>query len=42
MTVENMMSDGKGLWAQWFSGKKLERGHFSLASLKSADVDDDD
>lgn len=39
MAVQSLDADGKGLWASWFSGKKLERGHFALDSLVAVEED---
>ena len=37
MTVQSIDPRGnEGLWCQWFSGKKLERGHFKQETLVSA------
>lgn len=36
MTVQEEVRDGKGVWAQWFSGKKLERGHFAYGTFRAA------
>jgi uncharacterized protein YodC (DUF2158 family) len=33
MTVQDLDPGGQHLWAQWFAGKKLERGRFPEASL---------
>lgn len=36
MTVQEPNFDGRGVWAQWFSGKKLEKGLFSYGSFRAA------
>jgi uncharacterized protein YodC (DUF2158 family) len=42
MTVDSYASESSDkLWAQWFSGKKLERGLFPEGSLKAAPPDAD-
>lgn len=33
MTVQDIDANGQYLWAQWFAGKKLERGRFPAASI---------
>lgn len=34
MTVVDVSPDGSGVWCQWFSGKKLEKGHFPMVALE--------
>lgn len=40
MTIEEVKTTGldakKGVWCQWFAGKKLERGKFDPATLVPA------
>jgi len=36
MTVQEESFDHRGVWAQWFSGKKLERGLFAYGSFREA------
>lgn len=36
MTVQEMNYDKTGVWAQWFSGKKLERGQFAWGTFRAA------
>lgn len=40
MTVQS--KDGDHVWAQWFGGRKLERGRFPVASLLPVESDTDD
>ncbi len=34
MTVQEAAHGDDHVWCQWFSGKKLERGRFPIASLE--------
>lgn len=42
MTVEEESYDKTGVWCQWFSGKKLERGQFPYGSVQVPKDDDAD
>jgi uncharacterized protein YodC (DUF2158 family) len=40
MTVQS--TEGDHVWAQWFGGRKLERGRFPVASLLPVEPDTDE
>ena len=40
MAVQSVDTDGRKLWASWFSGKNLERGHFAIESLVPVEADE--
>ena len=42
MVVQKVVDNGSGIWATWFSGKKLERAHFATATLVRAGAEADD
>lgn len=42
MVVQKVVDNGNGVWATWFSGKKLERAHFATATLVRARTEADD
>lgn len=41
MAVQSIEPSGMFLTASWFSGKKLEKGRFAIASLQTPPADDD-